>query len=769
MESSPFNKWLTTLLLSAGVCSFSVHSQQHRRLTNELSPDTMVSVTVNDKTLSTGAVCELTATNIALECQFKYFLFDFGDGYQTVVGPFEKQVKSSRVKHSYDQPGHYAVRVKAISLSNTNETGWSAPVTVQVTGTEQRRQPLMVQQGIASSGEADLLVDNDATTCWHGKEDKDGAVWAGVLFDKNHRLQTLEIATSDEDFPSDFRIEYTTDGGTIWYPVPVYNLSLGIMTMRFPNPGSARLEFHLNGLCANAIRIVAPQSASMTIGEISVMGEDRFLFETDADDTTNADINNLWLSFGSACNEAFTKGVNWAPSEIPYKGGVTGYEVTEWQEWTGIKLNWFNDNDHRKVHKRALIHTKADTDGRNHNGYVWPSYFDPKHLGIHRKYSTNPIYIMAVRDFLLQCNDMEGFLEMVDAWQMVMFDKLELVMDYMLTIEEGRQGLLVITDPEHDGTATGGPSNYWDNITSFGYKSAYENALFYGSLIAMADIYTFCNMPHKADDMLQLANKVKSNYNEIFWDADKGRFIAGIDIKGNKHDYGFTYVNFMAIVYGVADEEKAKIIFEWIDGKRIIKDDTSTGADIYAFGYAPRSNTLAIESTGEPYSWFDWDRAIWPGPRGNSSYGIHLENGGTIFYVSYYDLMARLKTLGADNAFMRFEGILKEFHKDALHRNETNDKGMDWVEGILGPFPESGLVPAFFVRGIMGINAVKDGLEIAPRLPSKWNYAAINQVVYNNTVFRIETACDIKEVTVSVEGGIHRIRVPNGQCFLLKK
>lgn len=721
-----------------------------------------------------GEKLEFTATDTQLTAQFIYYLFDFGDGTQSIAGPYESKV-TGKITHTYHVPGEYKVHVKAFAILGKGETGWSEPHELHVTGETATCGYIKPKEAFASSGDATALIDEKIDRVLTTSED-DTVAYAGLKFDKNYRMDTLEIDTvKNEQFPDNFVIQYSTDGGEVWYPLPTHNFTASGMKMNFPVPNGTRLVVNLNGLAANAVRIQAEtfpkdKRKIMSLQGMRVTGDTEFLFETSKDDTYNADLNNMWCIFGSAESEPHTAGNNWLSSNDQYfGGGVTGYGVTEWQEWTGLKLNWYSDLFERDVHRSALVETRVDVDSRGNMGYVWPSAASPKHLEFHYKYSTNPTFIIAVRDYLVSKNDMLGdFLSAIDPRGKSILEKVEMAMEYMLTVEKGREeGLLVITDPEHNGTATGGPSNYWDNITSFGYKSAYENALFYRSLLSMADIYRMIDKKDKATEMESIAAKVKENYNKLFWDKNKGRYIASIDINGHRNDYGFTFVNFMAISYGLADKTKAETVYEWLDGKRIVKGDTSTGADIYKFGYAARSNTIAIESI-EPYAWYSVNGAITVFPGGSATYGEHLENGGTIFYTSYFDLMSRVKMLGADNALVRFNGIMAEFHKDTLRRKPLNNVGANWKEGIIGPFPESGLVPTFFVRGFMGVNAQVDGLHIEPQLPADWTSAAVNEVAFNKQIYRIEANKDIKKAEILTEGEKTIIRVPNGEKVILK-
>lgn len=704
----------------------------------------------------TGETIELTLASEGLGCQFFYYLLDLENGEQQICGPYRDRV-SGRTTVVYRTPGKYEIRVKAIALSDTKTSGWSPSACLSVV--EARPSAGVVSKSISYSGNA---IFGDAFS------------WRGILLDRTVCLESFWLDTPETGvFPAAFRVDYSTDGGLVWYPVPRYDLIRLDYTMDFPHPRGRRLVFPMGGLVANALRFVAlsdgvnQEKCPLEPLPMGVWGKEEFLFTTSAGGTEDADLNNFWTIFGSAAMETETSGSHWLPSDYPYKGGVAGYGVTEWQEWTGLQLNWAPLPKDRAEHRASLLGTRVDVDDRGNLGYVWPSSGDPKHLGVHLKYSTNPTFLLAVRNYMASSGERKDFLQERDRTGRSMGEKIDLAMEYMLNVEEGRDGLLVITDPHHDGTATGGPSNYWDNFTCFGYLSAYENALFHGSLLAMADL---CEMRECGDAgyYRDLAAKLRQRYNELFWESEKGRYIGSIDVNGERHDLGFTFVNLMAIVYGLAERWQAEAILDWLDGKRIVQGDDSVGEDIYAFGYAPRSTTVAVERGGEPYCWFDWNKAIWPGPGGSASFGTHVENGGVIFYVSYYDLMARMLVQGPEGAGKRFRKIMEEFHVDTLRRNRFNEQGADWVEGILGPFPESGLVPAFFVRGFLGIWEEVNGLRIAPKLPSTWESVKVSELWYQGKLYRVETSRTGSVAELVQDGERIVVRVPVGCKVLLR-
>jgi len=345
--------------------------------------------------------------------------------------------------------------------------------------------------------------------------------------------------------------------------------------------------------------------------------------------------------------------------------------------------------------------------------------------------------------------------------------KLRAAMDYQLTTLKGNSGLAVVIDPKCDGTVDGMPSDYWDNFR-FGYKSAYVNIYFYGSLLAMAELETSLGETKRATELLDLAIGVKSEFSKTFWDAEKGRFIGCLDKTGRKWDFGFTYLNLEAITYGLATPDQAKTIFEWLDGNRIIAGDKqkvgdrvtgATGSEIYALAWAPVSTTRAVESIkidGKYWWWHLGDKITVSGAGANAIYGEHLENGGAIFYVSHYDLMARLRTFGPDNAWQRFECILTEFRKDQLKRDPKNNRGAAWKWGITGEFPESGLVPATVALGFMGLDATPDALIVMPRLPKALPWLAVQHVDYRGgiySVFADDTSLRIQCIRASPVSG----------------
>ncbi len=480
--------------------------------------------------------------------------------------------------------------------------------------------------------------------------------------------------------------------------------------------------------------------ALLVVSAGMVQGSD--LFSTSAGSVFDHDMNRMWSVFGTADG-----GV------VPSQGNEAG-----WAEWNALKFAWSVEAGELEKLKKLLLTYPVSEDG-----YVW-SWKTEEGWPTHhfRHFDTNSKYILGVWRYTMWQGG-KAFLETVDPKEFpneysaavrdvsrgrTVLEKCRLAMGYQLKALLGAQGLLIIPSDTSDGTVAGKPTDYWDNFL-FGNKSATANIYFYASLNAMRELEQAFGDPAKADEYSALMAKVKHCFNDTFWDAEKGRYVGCVDVSGRVWDLGFTYLNLEAVTYGLASRGQAEQIFKWLDGGRIIQSDIQTvagkktgvtGKDIYDLIWAPRSTTKAVEAVpvdGKYWWWNVGDQITVGGKRPSAAYGEHVENGGAIFYVSFYDLMARLKVLGADNSFNRLSAIMGEFAKDELQRDPKNNVGASWKWGLIGEFPESGLIPTFLIHGYLGLSATADGVVIQPDLPAKLMRLSLNQASWHGHPFSV--------------------------------
>jgi len=465
-------------------------------------------------------------------------------------------------------------------------------------------------------------------------------------------------------------------------------------------------------------------------------------------------MNGLWDTFGKIVDEAVYR---------------FGNEPT-WYEWMGLKLMWSDLKSDQDHFLSLMQHWAMDEDG-----YLW-SWADNENWPTgednppgYRHYDNNPKYILGIYRYLMWSGD-DSVLYNSDQTTsvnssvnpakktdvsngMTILDKLRKAMDFMLVQYDAGQGLLKIRDPRNNGTDEGHPSDYWDNHLN-GYLNSTINTYFYAALKAMAVIERRVGDPlSKAATYDQMAGVVKTSFNTLFWNETTKRYVSTVDINGTKWDFGSTYLQFEALYYGLSDETKAADIFDWMDGTRVVSSDMfdgkgATGAEIYnKFKWAAVANTKPLESYSNPTTGNDW----WESIRGqirirdeycipcgtveppNASWGIHLENGGAILYTSFYDIMSRFMYKNANDAHKRMLAITHEYGIDNLKRDPGG-----WIMGIIGEYPESGLVPTVFLYGYLGLDAVEQGLIIKPDFPIQMSSAKINELNYYGNVFDIE-------------------------------
>lgn len=379
----------------------------------------------------------------------------------------------------------------------------------------------------------------------------------------------------------------------------------------------------------------------------------------------------------------------------------------------------------------------------------------------------NPIFILASRNYFRWTGDHDFLQKNID--------RMRRALRYQQTVMGGLKHNHIRNPwPGHDGLAGyvrnkdgsktfrhghGIGNNYYD-LVPFGGDDMYSTSQYYAATVAMADIEEMIQTHPKwsiprgklAFDPTKLrahAAKVKEVANEKFWNKAKGRFIGSIDVEGTPHDYGFVFVNLDAIWYGIASDEHARQIMNWLTGKRIIEGDTSTGKDIYHWRFAPRATTKRN---------IEWYGQGWHGPEA-IPFGDQIQDGGAVLGFTFYDLWARLHVLGPDDAWGRLMEILawekevraaggyRAYYKDGK-RGKLQGGGTPGGLGIDVEFLESSLLPSIVTYGFVGLNPTGAELVIDPKLPKRCPQMAISNVLYRGVRLDIRVSNDVTAIEV---------------------
>ncbi|MFB9842411.1 alpha-L-rhamnosidase-related protein [Mucilaginibacter ginsenosidivorans] len=144
----------------------------------------------------------------------------------------------------------------------------------------------------------------------------------------------------------------------------------------------------------------------------------------------------------------------------------------------------------------------------------------------------------------------------------------EKALDWILNRDGNHNGLVEMTN-DNSGEKK---SSDWIDIIWASYENAFVNAKLYHALIKWAAIEHQLNNGHKAKYYAGFAAKLKESFNKPtkdggFWDEDKGCYIYWRDKDQTIHGTNMvTPVNFMAIAYGICDNDaRKKIILNSIE------------------------------------------------------------------------------------------------------------------------------------------------------------------------------------------------------------
>ncbi len=356
----------------------------------------------------------------------------------------------------------------------------------------------------------------------------------------------------------------------------------------------------------------------------------------------------------------------------------------------------------------------------------------------------------------------------------------------------------------HDGVVLderGRPTNghgigngYWD-LLGFPGVDFYSNVYYYKALKAMAylekvaedndidvgevTVYAGENdgtqetYAETSESLETLAEQTREKMQTYFWNEKTGRFHMGYNLDDPNHekpiDYGYIVFNEEAIVAGIPTAEQEKSIMSWINGDRTVAGDTSQGADIYKFRFAPRTSTLRNE---KQYFW-GWSAK-------NTPFGQQVQDGGAVLNNSYYDLLARIKVLGVENAWNRFKEICawyeevkaaggegtrfyREYYDNLGDEEQTLQGG--GTAGGLGldeEFLENAILYATVPYGFFGLGSDGVGkLSVAPNLPEEQKFWEIENLMFNGVKY------DLRVTNSSVE--LWEVRgVNSGMTFTAK-
>jgi len=243
----------------------------------------------------------------------------------------------------------------------------------------------------------------------------------------------------------------------------------------------------------------------------------------------------------------------------------------------------------------------------------------------------------------------------------------------MLAMDRDGQGLLEYPASGNSGSWTEGrrmllrPANWWDTI-GFGHQDAYSNAIAYPALLGMAEMARQAKRPEDARMYDSRAEKLRAAYYPTFYDPATGVLAGWKSADGKLHDYYFTFVNGMAITYGLVPRDRANPIMD-----RLLAKMKEIGYTHFEYGLP--GNLIPVRR--EDYA--DLAKSAGGPEKEDGSDGFQIyENGAASGNFAYYTLQALYQLGRREEADAMLFPMLRGYEEGLFQGRGKNGKTYDW-------------------------------------------------------------------------------------------
>jgi hypothetical protein len=238
------------------------------------------------------------------------------------------------------------------------------------------------------------------------------------------------------------------------------------------------------------------------------------------------------------------------------------------------------------------------------------------------------------------------------------------------------------------------PANWWDAI-GFGHKDAYSNALGYRALLDMAELADRAGRQARSREYRNRAERLRKAYVPTFYNPSTGVLAGWKSADGKLHDYYFTFVQGMAISFGLVPAARANQIMD-----RTLAKMKQVGYNRFEFGLP--GNLVPVRSEDYITKNRRWGGSL----KEDGSDGFQIyENGGASACHVYWTLQA-LYQLGrrADADRILFP-LLEGFEKGNFQGFGPGGLTYDWRAWDGAPHGYEGLL----VDNFLALLAVPNG------------------------------------------------------------
>lgn len=275
-----------------------------------------------------------------------------------------------------------------------------------------------------------------------------------------------------------------------------------------------------------------------------------------------------------------------------------------------------------------LIRSSLDVYLGGFKGYGQVGYFYNNHYGWQSKYDSSdsaPSLIMSACYYILDTKD--------TAWARKNYAGIKSWATKMIQTDTNGDGIIEYGHSGNSGSWTDKafqrPSNWWDTI-GFGHDDAYSNALSYRAVKLLAEVAATIDQTDDSKYFASFAAKLKGNYFKHFYNPDTGVLAGWRSADGKLHDYYFTFINSIAVCYGLLTAEQGKQIMQ-----KLLKKMKAVGYTDFKLGLP--GNLIPIP----PQDYVAHDKRWGYGVKPDGSDGFQIyENGGATGCYAYYTIKA---------------------------------------------------------------------------------------------------------------------------------
>jgi hypothetical protein len=309
---------------------------------------------------------------------------------------------------------------------------------------------------------------------------------------------------------------------------------------------------------------------------------------------------------------------------------------------------------------------------------VWQSEFD--------SLDSLPSLIMSACYYILDSKDKtwaEKYYPVIKEWA-----------TKMISTDTNNDGIIEYGYSGNSGTWQGvvfkQPANWWDDI-GFGHDDAYSNALAYRACTLLVKVTAFVNEMDDNNYFDAFAKKLKGNYYEHFYNPDTHVLGGWRSKDGVLHDYYFTFVNSVAITYGLIETDDAKRIM-----MVLMKKMKEVGFTDFRLGLPGNLIPIADNDYAD-------NSAIW----GYQHFQTYENGGATGCYV-YYTIHALYQVGMKKEAEEIFMSMMESYKAGSFQGNcEGSDRSKDWKDWKGGCWGYEG----FLVDNYLAVLAMSDYVD----------------------------------------------------------